>query len=686
MTYFGMCQAGPTTDQDIASLAAQMGVQGFTAFRQNAPPPVPNQTDLDHYNGVGLPEPLHTYRNTMNMNSLKLPINFATAHVVSVTTAGTVATWIVDTTVGFAVNDYILSTGVSVSGYNLIPGATGPPAKYWETSLVDGSFTNPRWKILSVNPGTNTITSTMTAGLAPGTGGQFVNSGWRGVANGLADQDFKNWAAAINAGPFTALKPFLFAWCHEQITNNASQCAIDGNGTAADFAAAFAHAANIPEFKALRPSIIPINNSGGTVSNPGGSGKMLFCWVPSMPQVLDDPSYVLHGWETGSGPSRTPGGANPHDGVTVCDPGAANYDMFGVDHYEESASGVAKPLHPVLDAVGNWARDHGKQYVIGEWGVDQAVSSPMSSANQVAYWQESANQIIAQGTSGPGSCLAWCTATDTFFDAGVINFVKTVMAPNSQFSFAGGVSPFIATVKFNGVVASFTLVDDSHINTVVPATATTGPITVTTSGGIATSGIFTVDVVPTTPIIDFLFPDSGSFGDFIAIQGSHLLNPTAVRFNGINSSLFTTNDDAQITAQVPIGATDGPVSVTTAAGTASSPTNFTIDVIPPPPPPPDPNFLFWDNSLDIWDNPNDTWDGVPSGLPPLGDVVDTTIIIQIYIPKYELINIYTPLSVKSEYGVITIICIYKSVRISSAYDAINVRSVYSPDFRVEGRP
>jgi hypothetical protein len=53
----------------------------------------------------------------------------------------------------------------------------------------------------------------------------------------------------------------------------------------------------------------------------------------------------------------------------------------------------------------------------------------------------------------------------------------------------GGVS----SVKFNGTLATFTLVNSGQINAVVPNGATSGPIVVTTPAGTATSaGTFTV--------------------------------------------------------------------------------------------------------------------------------------------------------------------------------------------------
>ena len=47
-------------------------------------------------------------------------------------------------------------------------------------------------------------------------------------------------------------------------------------------------------------------------------------------------------------------------------------------------------------------------------------------------------------------------------------------------------------------------------------------------------------------------------------------------FNGTAAVSFTVDSDAQVTATVPVGATSGPITVTTGAGTATSVGSFTV--------------------------------------------------------------------------------------------------------------
>src|SRR5262249_11773973 len=122
-------------------------------------------------------------------------------------------------------------------------------------------------------------------------------------------------------------------------------------------------------------------------------------------------------------------------------------------------------------------------------------------------------------------------------------------------------------VKFNGLSTShFTVLSATSISATVSAGATTGPITVTTLGGMVTStDSFAVDPSPLT--IGTFSPRNGPIGMTIVIAGSGFTGTTAVQFNGINASTFSVVSDTWITVAIPAGATTGPISVTTAAGT-----------------------------------------------------------------------------------------------------------------------
>ncbi len=61
----------------------------------------------------------------------------------------------------------------------------------------------------------------------------------------------------------------------------------------------------------------------------------------------------------------------------------------------------------------------------------------------------------------------------------------------------------------------------------------------------------------------------------MTISGSNFTGASSVRFNGTSAS-FTVVSATQISATVPGGATSGPISVTTSAGTGTSSALFTV--------------------------------------------------------------------------------------------------------------
>ena len=130
-------------------------------------------------------------------------------------------------------------------------------------------------------------------------------------------------------------------------------------------------------------------------------------------------------------------------------------------------------------------------------------------------------------------------------------------------------------VAFNGTAAATFVVDsDSLLRATVPAGATTGPISVTNSDGTTASGSdFTVILPPT---LTSFTPTSGEVGSEVTLSGANFSGATDVAFNGTSSGSFTVDSDTQIRANVPTGATTGPIRVSNVAGADTSADNFTV--------------------------------------------------------------------------------------------------------------
>jgi hypothetical protein len=84
---------------------------------------------------------------------------------------------------------------------------------------------------------------------------------------------------------------------------------------------------------------------------------------------------------------------------------------------------------------------------------------------------------------------------------------------------------------------------------------------------------------PAAPTVTGFLPPSGAIGATVTITGSLFSKATAVLFNGTAAS-FQVINATTIVAVVPVGATTGPVAVTTNAGTGTSAASFTVSASP----------------------------------------------------------------------------------------------------------
>jgi hypothetical protein len=97
-------------------------------------------------------------------------------------------------------------------------------------------------------------------------------------------------------------------------------------------------------------------------------------------------------------------------------------------------------------------------------------------------------------------------------------------------------------------------------------------------GAIGTSASATVSVLAAlpAPTISSFAPTSGSVGTSVLINGTNLSSVTGVQFNGITASVWKIVSATQLSATIPLGATTGPIKVSTPTTSATSSTAFTI--------------------------------------------------------------------------------------------------------------
>jgi uncharacterized repeat protein (TIGR03803 family) len=101
---------------------------------------------------------------------------------------------------------------------------------------------------------------------------------------------------------------------------------------------------------------------------------------------------------------------------------------------------------------------------------------------------------------------------------------------------------------------------------------------VTTSGGASNGGTlysYDLSLPKPNPVIAKFSPASGPVGTTVLITGTSLLGASSVTFNGVVAT-YKIRGANYVVATVPVGATTGPLEVTTPNGKATSRTSFTV--------------------------------------------------------------------------------------------------------------
>jgi RHS repeat-associated protein len=217
-----------------------------------------------------------------------------------------------------------------------------------------------------------------------------------------------------------------------------------------------------------------------------------------------------------------------------------------------------------------------------------ATSVKFNGTAAVSYTVDSDSQVTATVPSGATTGTislttpAGSTTSASSFTVGpapsITSFTPTSGAVGTSVTINGSNFTGATSVKFNGTSASFTVNTSIKVTATVPSGATTGPISVTSVTGTGTSATsFTVTALPS---ITSFTPTGGPVGTVVTITGTSFTGATGVKFNNTSATTFTVDSSTQIHATVPTHATTGPISVTTAAGTGTSSTNFTVGSLP----------------------------------------------------------------------------------------------------------
>lgn len=156
----------------------------------------------------------------------------------------------------------------------------------------------------------------------------------------------------------------------------------------------------------------------------------------------------------------------------------------------------------------------------------------------------------------------------------ITNFTPTGSLAGATITINGTNFTGVTGVSFGGVpAASFAFVSPTQVTAVVAAGGATGNVNLTTPGGTAVLGVYSFFAPPTVTAIA---PMIAAAGSMITITGTGFIGATQVQFGGVNATSFVVVSPTQITAIVPIGAPNAPVSVTTPGGMAASSASFML--------------------------------------------------------------------------------------------------------------
>lgn len=204
-----------------------------------------------------------------------------------------------------------------------------------------------------------------------------------------------------------------------------------------------------------------------------------------------------------------------------------------------------------------------------KFGTTAAASFVVNSATSItATTGAGATGKISVTTPGGTATSA---ATFTYNETPVITSFTPVKGPaGTKVNLVGTGFTGATAVSFGGTPARlFTVYSATEITAVVDDGGKTGKITVTTSGGTATSAsVFTFETTP-APAITTFTPTQASAAARITITGTGFTGTTSVSFGSVPATRFTVVSDTQLTATVSNTGASGDITIVTPAGTGS---------------------------------------------------------------------------------------------------------------------
>jgi uncharacterized repeat protein (TIGR01451 family) len=259
----------------------------------------------------------------------------------------------------------------------------------------------------------------------------------------------------------------------------------------------------------------------------------------------------------------------------VVPPGASNGPITVVSSHGSftTSSNFLTSPGPVITDFNPAAAGPGTNVTLDGFNFATGMSVKFGGKSAAGFTVTQGNQLkVAVPTGASNAPISVSLGLDTFTTS--TNFIVTGAGPViTGFSPSNGVQGMTVTitgnfaslgspgVEFNGTVAGYTpLTSYNQVQAVVPAAATSGPISLLNSGGAsASSALFYLQ-----PWITNFSPTSAVVNTTVTMTGRNLTNTASLTVNGVPWSF--TASATQITAIVPTNAGTGPVIVSAPGG------------------------------------------------------------------------------------------------------------------------
>lgn len=317
------------------------------------------------------------------------------------------------------------------------------------------------------------------------------------------------------------------------------------------------------------------------------------------PQTITVPAGTLLYWyNNGTQAYAFSAAPAPFDGGTIEPDTYASFSFSDVGTFVYSAGAFAGTVEvtgaPRIDSLSPLNGLIGSSVTLqgAGFGIEQGDSSVEFSPNlQAAITSWSKTRIIctvpAGAATGPvrvNTALGTSNLNHSF----TVNCRITGLNPahgriNSAVTLSGdhfGATQGTSSVKFyNLAEAAITFWSESQIVCSVPASATTGDVTVRVAGIDSNTGqIFTV-----TPQITAYSPEIAAAGEKVTLLGNHFgatQGTSALSVAGVDAGTANTWSDSQIVFTVPEGALTGTIVVTVSGYPSND--DYTITLVPVP--------------------------------------------------------------------------------------------------------